>query len=558
MFALFLGTYCPALARAKALHRKAKVTELRGRVSQEKMSHRCRRARIADYFAALYSELLGMQLKLMEPVHAIERRAYFKGWSFLDDYLVSKEDLRLLQRELQYLHSGPEAQTMPTDLINPPVIDIDLPGMIAAIRDDTRSTRISTLEKEALSERSKARYRNRLRIFFRKTFDLGGSGRGDREGVGAGLRFQIPLEKQTDEVDRLKGQQVDEAQAVHEWERIAQVRSAHLRLREETARQIKLTYRYERAHERVHERVRQLFVKKNLGDEHLLALAVTRVRTLLSSAVAILRSKVEIYQRANDIFMASGLDYRPELVKIFTPDGVARRARLGERSIYLWSEAFNRLPNRQIVDFLEAKQIETVLLSAGSRTDRAKLEQFSSLADQKKWELALIIGANKWIFPQHHSRAAATIAATAELTGRVHLDIEPHTLEGYRRDHPNTFLNNYLDLLRRARDLLDDRQMSVAVPLHWSTEIYEKVGHLADEVYIMSYGSGKTDTIIRRLRPVLRSFPLDKAVVVLRVDDFDDEWAMEGAMEEIYARTGVRRFAIHQFKSFFKKVGTHP
>jgi hypothetical protein len=88
-------------------------------------------------------------------------------------------------------------------------------------------------------------------------------------------------------------------------------------------------------------------------------------------------------------------------------------------------------------------------------------------------------------------------------------------------------------------------------------ETYEKVGQLADTVYIMSYGSEKSDTIIRRLKPVLGSLPSEKAVVVLRVDDFEDEWAMEGAMEQIYARTGIHRFAIHQFKTFLKKTGIH-
>ena len=89
--------------RSEAQSLKAGKAELRRDSEVLTDAHRCRRYQIKKAFTNTLINLLTLKLSLMEPVFQVERRAYFKHWSFLDDYLVSEEDLMLTKHELNSL-----------------------------------------------------------------------------------------------------------------------------------------------------------------------------------------------------------------------------------------------------------------------------------------------------------------------------------------------------------------------------------------------------------------------------------------------------------------------
>ena len=534
--------------QARELGHQARIAGMRAQVEQQKLTYRCRRYKLSQTFTGLLSRLLSLKLELMEPVYRIEKRAYFKSWSYLDDLLVSEQDIYLLRKELKNLNSDPYWDNALKQALNLPVIDVDIDAVIALIRKDDTQQRIGLLEKQLIREKNSYRDRDRLRLFLRKEFAVGGSSNND--GVVAGVRFTIPLEKKHKQQRDFRLAYVDQKTELSAWERVTRTRAAYQSLNEQMQRVIKQQYRYLRAHERV----RRSLVEKKLDHEVQLAAAVTRLRAVLDAGIELVRSKEELYRRVNEVFLVSRVDFNPDLIQLNSLQTKKYRARPGERSIYLWSRGFNQYSNEQIFDFLEAKGISRVLLSAGKAVEREKMKRFISEAKNKKIKIESIIGNNNWTFTKHHKGASLAVSAAMTVSGAVHLDIEPHTFAEYKKNRAS-YLKQYLAMIKQIRKVSTDESISVAVPVHWPATVYAELDSSVNGVYVMAYGSDKPDVVIRRLQKVLENISNRKIVIVLRVSDFADEWALENMIAALQQRTGVQRYGLHTFRTFIKKAG---
>jgi hypothetical protein len=541
------GGYQDNRYKSEELLRKARAIELRGKINQQKQTLRCRRYQFAQSLVGLKSALLTLKFKLMEPVYRIERRAYIKGWSYLDDFLVSETDLLLAQREIKYLHSTTDYDNTINTIINPPLIDIEMQKITDAIRNDPRYSQVTHLEKESLHFSERNNNDNRLRFFLRQGIEVDNSGSSD---LSAGVRFTIPLEKRKKDPIHFKILELDEKQRIETWERQANARAAYAEVREQMERVLKQQYSYLRARERV----RRSLAERRLSTDDGLPVAIMRVRSLLDSAIELAQAKEELYRRINEVFLAANIDYQPEFIKIIHHHDDEYRARTGKRMVYVWSSVFNHTPNDQIIDFMQAKGIGTVTISAGKKTNREKLKDFTVAAKGRGLIVETITGSNKWIFPENHKKAAAQSAITAELTGKIHLDIEPHTLDSYRQ-HREEYLDHYLAMLGNIRKATMGHRLSIAVPMHWPANYYSKAANYADAIYIMAYGTNDEDKLIKRLDRSMRNIPKDKITIVLRIKDFEDEWEMEKMFDTLGRRLGIQRFGIHQFREYLHTAG---
>lgn len=532
-------------AQAKNIRRQAQIQELEGELKQQQLNYRCRRQHSTQQFIGLESSLLLLKLKLMEPVYEVEKKAYFSGWSFLDELLVSEEDIRLARQELEYLYSNPYWQDALSQNFNPPVIDLDFVAVIDAIKQDPRLAKIGNLEKINITEKNQYQEGSQFRLFLRKEFD---TGTGD--GMVAGARFTVPLTMSDNASTSYQTRQIEQNVSYASWERIAQTRAAYEELHEQFERVVKQQYRYLRSHERL----RRIQARQSLDKELELAAVIARMRTFLDAGIELVRAKKELYRRVNEVFLVAQIEYDDRFIKVSPLESNDYRARQGERSIYLWSKGFNTLSNAQLLNLLIAKDIKRVFLSAGKNTQRTKMQQFEIDTARDGIAVERIIGANNWVFPENHLKAAAAVAAAVELNTAIHLDIEPQALPGSKEDKLNN-VNNYIELLRKIRDVSSDVPLSVAVPFHWPVESYQSISQLTDKLYIMAYGSDKLSTIIRRVNRILPHVPPSKIAVVLRVDDFENEWALEQAIEAITTATGVTEFAFHHLDTFIQQQG---
>jgi len=543
------GGYRDNKSQARTLEQKANLTKYQGEINQQIRISKCNNYHLSQLFSGLKSRLLTLKAELMNAVYKIERRAYFKGWSYLDDYLIAESEIELVRNELKFLHSSSSFDESIVNIVNPPVIGVNIDEITNAMRGDDRFDNVTSMEKNILNHEENTLQRNSLRLFLRHELDIGSSG-SEPSDLVTGLRFTVPLGKRSKAPLHYKLQHLDEEGEYNKWERLARVRTAYAKMAEQTSRVIKQQYRYVHANERL----RRSIVEKHLDSDTDIAVAVIRLRESLNTSLELLNEKEELYRRVNAVFLSAHLNYRPEFLYTVNLPDTDYRARIGNRSVYLWSPTFNAISNETIMDFLEAKGIKRIALSAGSKVDRHKMLDFIEQTKNDNLSVELIVGANEWVFPENHERAAILTATAAEHTGMIHLDIEPHTLPDYK-ENQEEYHRNYLKLLESVNTAIDDNKLSVSIPVHWPAEVYQEIEKLVDTIYIMAYGKKNIDALENSLAVSSEMIPDEKYVIALRVNDFEDEWELENIFEMLNKRMNINQFSLHKFGDYFNKAG---
>ena len=282
-----------------------------------------------------------------------------------------------------------------------------------------------------------------------------------------------------------------------------------------------------------------------------MATAILRMRALLNSALELVRAKEALYVRINELFKIAGLFYQPDLVRPLALPQENYRARAGKRTVYIWSDFFNKTPNQQIFDLLFTKGIDRVLLSHGKKTNAVKAKAFVSKASKQGIQLELIVGDNQWIHPEKQPAVISAVKHYAELSEWIHLDIEPHTLPGYRSNR-KAYLDNYLVMLEKIRQQLTGNKLSVALPTHWPDDVYLKINGLVDKVYLMSYEANEFSRQQSRLKRLFDVLDKNKTVVVLNMKEFEDEWEFESLIEALNKGMRINEFGIHQISNYLQ------
>ncbi|MCH9639811.1 MAG: hypothetical protein K0U40_10000 [Betaproteobacteria bacterium] len=530
--------------RAQTLRNEAQLAKLDNQFENVVNGYRCSRYKLAQNFAGHTSQILTLRLLLMKSIASVEKRAYFKGWSQFEEFLVSEEELLRIKHELSYIHSSPHFDGQVTNLFYAPLIDIDMQQIAAAIRDDNLPVQINSLKKEVLESREKARFNNQLRFFVRE-----GLIRDDRfeDSTRVGLSFNIPLTIKKDDALQYRLLEVEREKEHQSWERLTKVRYAYSLVRNQQKQTIKQHYRFQRALDRF--RNSQVSLRLDFDDDNDLIIALTRLRTLLDAAFELNEVKKELYWRIHEVFLISGVEYQPNFIFPYDLPTEHKRRRPWERSIYAWSNTFNSYSNSDILDFLQVKGINKITLSASKKTNKEKMASFIQHAPKYEIDVEVMFSTNEWVHPENHQHAAMSVLMLAEQQEAVHLDIEPHTFPDFKQ-RQEYYLENYIAMLSAIRLKIPTSRLTVAVPLHWPMEYYEKTLQLVDGIYFMAYGP-KPETLIRRLHPITKQLDQDKITVVIRIKDTEDEWELEQRINEINQYLGIRRFGFENLSSFF-------
>ncbi|NOQ64877.1 MAG: hypothetical protein GQ582_10230 [Methyloprofundus sp.] len=531
--------------RAKSLYQQAELVSLQAEAKQITNTYRCLRQELPQLFIGFTHQVLQLRLEFMQAVYAIERRAYFKGWSQFDDLLVSKDEIVRIQHELDYIKRSPFFVAQSAELLNPPLVDININKLLDAIAQDSLAPQLAELQQDILRYKDDKKIASRLRVFVRE--NLLEDDQFGHDSANIGVRFSVPLTWTDDDELQFQLLQLEKQAALGNWERISKVRDAYQQIRYQQKQTIKQYYRYQRALERF----RQAWLSVQLQyDERELVTVLTRLRTLLDASFELIETKQILYRRVNALFLQAQLKFSPEFISHYELPTENNRGRIGQRKIYLWSKTFNRLDNKYLLDFMQAKGIATVLLSDSKKINKFKKQAFLQMLKQRSLKVELMIGSNQWTLPQNHARAVQGIARVMQQADTIHLDIEPHTFADFKQ-HKQRYLNNYIAMLTAMRKQIGTTRLTVAVPLHWPIEFYQQTAMLVEGVYIMAYGSRKPATLIRRLSPVVDKIGAEKITVILRIKDFKDEWEIEKMTEALHKTLHIQQFGFENFNSFF-------
>ena len=197
------------------------------------------------------------------------------------------------------------------------------------------------------------------------------------------------------------------------------------------------------------------------------------------------------------------------------------------KAVYVWSDAFKNNSQVVINEYCKVNEFNQILLSYN--TTKLYLQQVSEFISKNyTTPIHIMIGSNKLL--QHGiSGFLDTLSKNInlKLIKGIHLDIEPHTMPGFKENQGQFFLK-YIQILTQAKQFADANklELSVSVPLNYPENVLEEINKTCNKVYLMAYENIDIEFIKRKTveeQKILKN----KCVLVLRTKDFKTRTEMD-------------------------------
>ncbi len=297
------------------------------------------------------------------------------------------------------------------------------------------------------------------------------------------------------------------------------------------------------------ERLRKELIKRDLGDEGFSPVrAISLLDDIFATEIELLDLKRDMYLRLLKIYTLLETKNPNDFTDVAYPENFVSKY-AGNRSMYIWSDEFNKVSNASLVAYIKNNEFEEVMLSPGTDINANKLKAFINLCHYENIKVLAMIGNNRMILdPDFSTLRQKTIELGRFDFDGLHLDVEPHALADWQQNR-TTYLNQYIKMLREARTLsgLNDWELSVSIPVFYPDNIIKSIYQLSDKVFIMAYGHPSTDYINRKTSEE-RSISEEKTVIALSASDFKDRLQLENFIQKLIEETGIRKIAIHDFE----------
>lgn len=434
-----------------------------------------------------------------------------------------------------------------------PILDIDAPRMIDIFNQSSVGKELTELKLEKIDLEYNRFADWSLRPFVRYNY-LALDNNNDRTYTSAGVSLSIPL--------KLKSHQGEAREAN---QRIMESYLERARFGESSEL---LNYYYEYQFKKmqylsfyfklllVEERLRKEIVKRDLALESFSPLrAIAILDEKISIEIEMVDIKKDLYIKFLKIYSMLDEKNPNSFVNIIKPEELSRRY-AGNRSLYIWSDAFKSMPINTLMAYLYNTEIKEVLLSAGSNPDENEIRKISDFVLRTKpvdINPVLMIGVKRL----DTAAAQTTLAEKIELAIRtgikaLHLDVEFHTLDDYRTN-TSFYETEYIAMLKIARRLCDEKgfSLSVSIPVYFDNNLLAEIYNLADRVYLMAYEHPDVDYIIQKTSEEFATNS-KKTVVALSASDFDDRLRFEAFAKQLLERLGANNLAIHDLNRLIK------
>ncbi|MCG8467220.1 MAG: hypothetical protein MJB57_03290 [Gemmatimonadetes bacterium] len=532
--------------RGALLEARAQMAEEDGARAMAEIQIRCVIRELEGRFAPLRLRLARLERETLTELADLKREAYFRGVIRLDELLETDRELERLTRRAGYLAAIVDGLAADASVERfPPVVRLDFDGLLERLAARDAADAMTVLETRALELEDRLEGRTRLRVFARYELENRTNG---GEGVSLGMRVQVPLfgaDAQAGQDAAIEG--VRRRNVLESATRRAEVIAMRRDVEEQVSAAIREHYRYLAAREGARRALSALSVG---AAEASVPVATSRVQVLLAVSQERAQTLQLLYERIGRAFAGAQLPMDPSLLEVIDLDEAERRGRLGRRTLYLRSDAFEDADVASVLAFARAKGIESLAVSAERTSGDIGLDALVARARAQGIAVERVLSANEWVDPQNHDRALERIGALESVAGGLQLDIEPDALREHE-DDPSGLRASYLALIDRVRAALSaDRTLSVSVPLGWPEATYRSLGEQAERVYLMAYGDMDIENRLERARRAVASLPTERVVIALRASDFDDEWEMERTVQAFHAALGVEGFAVHDYRQY--------
>ncbi|MEO6302180.1 MAG: TolC family protein [Bacteroidia bacterium] len=218
------------------------------------------------------------------------------------------------------------------------------------------------------------------------------------------------------------------------------------------------------------------------------------------------------------------------------------------KAVYVWSDAFKNHSQTVINEYCKVNEFNPILISYN--TTKVYLQQVSEFISKNYTsKLHLMIGSNKLLNTGlvGYLDSLKNNVKLSFVKG-IHLDLEPHTLPGFKENKEKAF-ENYIVVLKQAKKFADDNklELSVSIPLSYPETVLEELNKNCTTVYLMAYENVDPDFIIKKCaeeKTILKS----KCVLALRTKDFENRTDMD----QLFKKLGFEKTAYHDLDDLIK------
>lgn len=216
--------------------------------------------------------------------------------------------------------------------------------------------------------------------------------------------------------------------------------------------------------------------------------------------------------------------------------------------IYIWSKSFTNHSVEFISDYVKLNNFTDMVVSY--KSDKAYMTQVSDLVkSNSKVNAHFMIGQNKLITTGLNG-LLDSIKSTIDVKifKGLHLDIEPHTMDGFQQNKDQYFAN-YTKLLDEFKSfcVANNLELSVSIPLNYPDNVLAKVFSVSDHVFMMAYENVKDDFVKRKLEEEVK-IDQSKIVLALRTKDFLNR----DEMEKKFSSLGFKNKAYHDLETLYE------
>ena len=220
--------------------------------------------------------------------------------------------------------------------------------------------------------------------------------------------------------------------------------------------------------------------------------------------------------------------------------------------LFVWSKSWVDRKPEEVANQIFTWQVDKVYLSPSSEAvDQNNFQSLVELLHKKNVEVELLIGKNKWLY----SPIEPKIDSLYNLYGKLplsglHLDIEPHAMEGFK-ENPNVFFEYYYQRLNEARLACNNHNwnLGASIPLHYELNVLQKISTSLDEVVLMAYETKGPESILRRSQDEIQTFGI-KTNIALRAKDYTTKEEMRKDFDALLLGLPSQKISIHDFETY--------
>lgn len=274
-----------------------------------------------------------------------------------------------------------------------------------------------------------------------------------------------------------------------------------------------------------------------------------------STTIELLDLKQDMYRLLNELKLnLTGLEvssiikpisYEP--VQVSADGDHMRKEFKTVNAVYIWSDVFKTNTVPSVINYCKLNNFNTLVVSI-NKSNVTQVNQLIELGNN--FNVELMISNNNLVTNGRIESYLDSLLSGVKVAkvAAIHLDIEPHTMEGFK-DDKEAFFEKYLELLSKASSIAkkNNVKLNVSIPLNYPENVLAKVFGLCDLVYLMAYENVKASFIKEKTKEEV-TLGEKKIVLALRTKDFKNKAQMDALQVEL----GFKNAAYHDLDDLMK------